>query len=83
MCVCVGYRKVLVKAACVGFHLRMKVCLCITLSVQSENSSVDIKHSRSDRVARFLWCLAIGSPLLLSRKRFVIVHTELVDVSLM
>ena len=59
------------------FNLRMRVCSSINLSVLLEKSPFNITHSSSQiEWSGLLKCLATGSPLLLSRMLFVIVHTE-------
>ena len=48
--------------------------------MQLEKSPFNITHSMSDmQWSGLLKCLATGSPLLLSRMLFVIVHTESKD----
>ena len=53
------------------FNLRMRFCSSINLSVLLEKSPFNITHSRSKiEWSGLLKCLAIGSPLLLSRMLF-------------
>ena len=62
---------------CVGLNLRIRVCSCVNLSSLLEKSPFNITHSRSEiEWSGLLKCLATGSPLLLSRMLFFIVHTE-------
>ena len=59
------------------FNLRMRVCSSINLSVLLEKSPFNITNSRSQiEWSGLLKCLATGSPFLLSRMLFLIVHTE-------